>query len=760
MVTPRSLDADGRSSGVHIGDVAGGIHNSIIAGGDVHLILQGAKPVFAGVPGVRPHFVGRDELAAELANRLASGAVGALALEGLPGSGKTALAVALARHRAVLTHFKDGVLWASLGAGDQADAMRTLGAWASAFEDDVSRLLSLEERQQVVKTLISQRHLLLVIDNAWEVEAAEALRCGGPNCCHLLTTRDESVARAFAGPACVHTVPELDSDPAFRLLQELAPEACQADPAAARALARATGGLPLALELVGGYLATPEYSYFPDLSADALDKMSDPKRRLALPLNRLGRQGDKLTLQDTITLSLHDLPHEAEEAFYALGVFAPKPERFSRQAAEVVAQTDAATLALLAARNLIEIEDGDLTIQQTLADVARTRFDASARDRHRRYYLELANGDRDNWQRIEAAYGQIRWAWQSLPSDASRLDWIWAVQRYHRRRGLWREGLDWLEAGLEVARAEGRRKNEGTLLNNIGWLYDALGQPEEALKYYEDALDIREEIDHRAGLATTLNNIGKVYHDRGEYERALDCYERACPILEQLGKRKTLAALLCNIGAIYADQEYGEDALDCYRRSQAIAEELDDQEELGNVFRSIGSVYSDWGELEEALAYYQRAKSCLEKAGVQEHLALVFNNIGLVHFESDRAQEALEFYEQALRLWEDLEVRTEIATSLDNIGLAHQELEQWEQAMDAFGRAAALRAEMGDAEKETSIRYDMATIYRQQGRLAEAASALKRVVELDRQQQHPDLEGHEAALAEVEAELQAAGEGS
>lgn len=68
----------------------------------------------------------------------------------------------------------------------------------------------------------------------------------------------------------------------------MAPEACAADPGAAHSLAQAVGGLPLALELVGGYLAAPERHYFPDLATAALAELTDPSYRLRLAQRRLG----------------------------------------------------------------------------------------------------------------------------------------------------------------------------------------------------------------------------------------------------------------------------------------------------------------------------------------------------------------------------------------------------------------------------------------------------------------------------------------
>ncbi len=52
----------------------------------------------------------------------------------------------------------------------------------------------------------------------------------------------------------------------------------------------------------------------------------------------------------------------------------------------------------------------------------------------------------------------------------------------------------------------------------------------------------------------------------------------------------------------------------------------------------------------------------------------------------------------------------------------------------------------------------MAVIYRAQGALERAVTELRKVVELDRQVQHPDLESDLAFLKKVEAEWAARGE--
>jgi tetratricopeptide (TPR) repeat protein len=254
----------------------------------------------------------------------------------------------------------------------------------------------------------------------------------------------------------------------------------------------------MAVELLGSYLAAPERSLFPDLSQEALAKLAEPQQRLRLAQQRLGSKGGVVSLEETIALSLADLPAEVVRAFYALGAFAAKPERFSRTAAQAVSGVGGAELAVLVAYNLVEAEGESLALHQIMADVARTQVDETAVERHQDYYLKLANQDREDWRQIEGAYGQIKGAWQSVIEDRARLEWLWTLRTYQRRRGLWFDRLAWCYSGLEVAKRLRLRQDGGTILNEIGLVYANLGQGQKALEYYQQALPIQKEVSDRA----------------------------------------------------------------------------------------------------------------------------------------------------------------------------------------------------------------------------------------------------------------------
>ncbi|MGD1714996.1 CHAT domain-containing protein, partial [Dapis sp. BLCC M172] len=134
--------------------------------------------------------------------------------------------------------------------------------------------------------------------------------------------------------------------------------------------------------------------------------------------------------------------------------------------------------------------------------------------------------------------------------------------------------LNYLQQALPILRQVGARATEATTLNNIGHVYDSLGEKQTALNYYEQALPIRRQVEDRGGVATTLNNIGHVYDSLGEKETALNYLQQALPIHRQVGDRGGEATTLFNIAWLKRDQGKLTESLKFIEKSLEIIEDL------------------------------------------------------------------------------------------------------------------------------------------------------------------------------------------
>jgi NB-ARC domain/CHAT domain len=114
------------------------------------------------------------------------------AIHGMGSVGKSTLAAALAHDPEVKAHFDDGILWATLG--QQPNLLSLLSGWVQALEDYNFKATSVEATSNHLRTLLHDKAVLLVVDDAWNIEDAKAFNVGGARCQVLITTRETVIA--------------------------------------------------------------------------------------------------------------------------------------------------------------------------------------------------------------------------------------------------------------------------------------------------------------------------------------------------------------------------------------------------------------------------------------------------------------------------------------------------------------------------------------------------------------------------------------
>jgi transcriptional regulator with XRE-family HTH domain len=331
--------------------------------------------------------VGRDYIFQQLKQYLCAGKRPVMsAFSGLPGVGKTALARELVYDNDIQQQFADGILWVSLGL--QPHVAGLLGRWGSLLGIPASELALLhgeEERAMALREAIGMRHMLLVIDDAWKSEDALAFKVGGPNCAYLLTTRIPPLALNFANGGAI-VVRELGEADSLKLLARFVPDLFTSEPAAALALVQSTGGLPLALALIGRYLQSEAYCGQPRRLRAALERLRCAEARLQLseqqtPIERLTQPSMPalLSLQAVIETSVLQLNEAAQQVLSQLSVFPARPHSFSEEAALAVSDAPVELLDELIDAGLLESAGpGRYTLHQTIADYASSKQDNSA----------------------------------------------------------------------------------------------------------------------------------------------------------------------------------------------------------------------------------------------------------------------------------------------------------------------------------------------------------------------------------------------
>jgi tetratricopeptide (TPR) repeat protein len=671
-----------RRTGQALGDPASSRDRSIVV-----LPVHPPRPVRGGL-------VGRSALLAEAKRALLSGQDVGL-YSGLPGVGKTALAITLANDADLAGSFEDGILWADLGptAGSHETIVPRLENWALALgvRSATKRArVSTAEMSDMLSHTFGDRRMLLVIDDAWEKEAALAFRVGGRNCAHLLTTRRSDIAEAFADAGRLF-VPELAPADAISLLERVAPTAAAMDPGVIKLGADLAANLPLTIILIGRQLESEARRGRKRLQ-ERFRRIASDVARLQLevdlpPADRRGLPADvPLTLFALIQLSDDRLSDSSRRALRMLSAFPPKGNSFSEDAALYVAEISSEQLDELDNFGLLErIPDRDrYTLHQAIASYARAeREDAHVFPRMSAYFTHYvteqgnSSGDEDIWldsieQEHDNLHAALTWCVETrdAPGGWRLAEALWP---YWYQRSKFAEGSTWIERLLTLDSDSAELlKVKATLLNNWGNLLYNLADFAAAESLHMQSLALRRELGAEEASAGSLNNLALIARVHGEYDRAKRLLCEALALNRRFHNRFWEAINQDNLGEGEYEQAHQELAASHLEEALSLFDVTDAardrkwgmamaQSDLGNVLLAQGD-YSRGHELHR--------RSLLLRHELKDRKGLAESCEGfseLARLEGDIAV-AITLRQVALALWSETGDRRGLSLCLGALG--------------------------------------------------------------------------------------------
>ncbi|MEM7714522.1 MAG: CHAT domain-containing protein, partial [Cyanobacteria bacterium P01_A01_bin.68] len=274
------------------------------------------------VPPLPTYYVDRPEYSQDLKIRLLTKSpdertLVITAIHGLGSVGKSTIATALAHDEEVQNHFCDGILWVTLG--QQPNLLSLLSGWVQALGDYNFKATSVEATCTQLRTLLYDKAVLLVVDDVWNTNDAQAFNIGGARCQVLVTTREAGIAQVLG--ASTYSLDVMTASQGMELLtKKIGRKFTDTETTYASALASSVGYLPLALELAAAQVAsgTPW--------AVIVQDMQQEVARLKTLDNKLARDAKdeaslkRLSLIASLNLSVQRLSEETRENFIWLGI--------------------------------------------------------------------------------------------------------------------------------------------------------------------------------------------------------------------------------------------------------------------------------------------------------------------------------------------------------------------------------------------------------------------------------------------------------
>ncbi|MEV1170555.1 helix-turn-helix domain-containing protein [Nonomuraea sp. NPDC049784] len=598
-------------------------------------------------------------------------------ITGSAGLGKTTLAVRAAH--ALRRDFPDGVIFLDL-FGMSARPLPVDEAL-----DLLLRALGVADRQvpgeraSLYRSLLRERRVLLVLDNAASEEQVRPLLPGGASKA-LVTSRRllaglEGVRRLSLGPLPLLAATEL-------LTAILKDRGAPDEGSAILQLAQLCGGLPLALRIAGNRLVSrPGWD-----AADLAARLTNEERRL----DQL-RAGD-LKIATAFGLSYEQLAAPTRQVFRRLALIPGRDLDAALAAVVAGTSTEGAWVALdelVDLGLLLDSTSGRYRFHDLVRLFARHRLQeeetAAERDAltvtMTSWLLRMATSagrwfepayggpesglssaeEADHWLRVNVDnwLGALRTAaiagrHSAVLDCAESMDWF---------SDRWMHAPHWQEVftlGAEAAAALDDPVRQARQLNLLAWVHlIPRDDPETALRYANQALDLATHSGATAQIASARHTGGGALRRLGRLDEATAAETQAAQMFKADGDIDSYAQCLGALGSCLRDAGHYAEALEQYLDLWALVNDEQSGMTPGITaftrpiaLARVGECLGLLGRRAEAIIKLTEAISLMEQAQLPAPQARALETLAALLADAGRTDESRDAYARAAEVYE------------------------------------------------------------------------------------------------------------
>lgn len=671
-----------------------------------------------------------DQLDAALISTQGEPPVGIMMLAGAPGIGKTALVVHWA-HR-VTARFPGGVLFADLNGfsgGRPTEPAEVVNGFLAACDFPVDRISNTTGRAAKLRSLLTDRRTLVILDNAANADAVLPLLDCLANCLVVVISR-RGLNRVTRRGALTVRVPPMPYGEAATWLTRHLRQRASREPAAVARLAAICDGNPLALRSVADHVSARPGIQLAEFAEEL---------REAPSLLSLGDDGDgsDSSIRTVFSWSYRALAPEEQRMFRLVGLH-PGPD-ISVEAAAALGARDIESarhtldslvhtnlLAQPHSRNRYEFHDlirryarerAGLTEHQDERSGAETRlFD---------FFLHTAmNADRTVFPfRRDQPTPPAAAGVTSLRFDSDEQAMGWCVRERanlrslvhhstHRREyalrlpvaageilqrlGYYEDVLSGLAVAIKAARSMGNLDGEADAVGNLGFVHVLLRDFVSAESHIRAAGDLYQRTGDVVGGAMVLHYLARLRVEQGRVAEGINLNATALAQLRGQGAEGLEVILLYRLSEAHRRARHFGMAASLCRDGLWLAEKLADERGRALCLSELGAICFESGDLVLARGYCDRALSVHERLHDHDQAGKTYWLLSNIHLVEGHQAEAERCARRATVSYRQARNATGELAAYDALGRSLQKRGSLTDATEAWAKALSIAEDIGD----------------------------------------------------------------
>lgn len=262
---------------------------------------------------------------------------------------------------------------------------------------------------------------------------------------------------------------------------------------------------------------------------------------------------------------------------------------------------------------------------------------------------------------------------------------------------------------------------QGIMLFNIGLGYKSEAQYDSTLFYLEEARKMFEIKGRASQKGAIHDGISGVYFEMGSYQLSIEHALKAVAIFEEAGDELRLADAQTKIGLALGEIKNYAEALKYFRESRIIYKRNNDLKFELTSIEYLTQTFSELGLRDSAIYYLNFGLEKAQEQGLKNEELRMLLGLSGEFIEQKEFEKARPLLLQVAEEGEDSNNINVLIPTYQNLGKYYYLFEKSKtKAEPYFLRAQKLAEDAGHLQHQTSIEKDLAILYKNWGKSAQA----------------------------------------
>jgi tetratricopeptide (TPR) repeat protein len=303
-----------------------------------------------------------------------------------------------------------------------------------------------------------------------------------------------------------------------------------------------------------------------------------------------------------------------------------------------------------------------------------------------------------------------------------------------------------LNRSLEDFGSSGHASELAMLSTLIGENYAALEEWDRAQHHHKQARTSLQSIpsgsrtaEDKYALARSYNNLGLASKKKGDTLQAMEFYEKGLKLLEHegLGTTQDRAAILENLGLLLVELDQLDKAGEYFERALSDLEDAGDFAALAKLLATLGDIYVELGDIRTATEFFEKGAQYWERAEDVGHATNTFLRLSQVYmdkFLSSGSQVNLSaqpsYWDRLQRFFSSVQEDDyrKISRLYDRIGGLYMHRGFWHKSLEFHKKALELFEKIKDDRGLAKVYNNLGVLHRTRQEPIKALECYKKSV--------------------------------